>query len=68
LIRLYNRGILQLRDGRASVSHLSSDEIIRRGTECLACEYECWQRGNNAIYIDVPVKGLDDYRRKRNME
>jgi hypothetical protein len=59
--KTYSRGILQLNDGVPSVSYISSDEVKRRGTECLACEYECWQRGKDAIRIDIPIKGLDDY-------
>jgi len=66
--KLYSRGILQLIDGKPSVSHLSNEEIKRRGTECLACEYECWQRGNNAIHIEVPIKGLDDYVREHSLQ
>lgn len=65
---LYNRGILQLSDGRPSMSYLSPDEVRRKGTECLACEYECWQRGNNAIRIEIPIKGLDEYLEKRNLK
>lgn len=63
----FARGILQLQDGAPSVAHLSDDEVKRRGTECLACEYECWFRGKSAIKIDVPVKGLDEYLRKREL-
>ena len=64
--KAYSRGILQLNDGVPSVSHLSSEDIKRRGTECLGCEYECWQRGNNAIRIEVPIKGFDEYVKKRS--
>ncbi len=59
--KTYDRGILQLSDGKPSVAHLSPEEVKRRGTECLACEYACRQRGKNVIHIDVPIKGLDDY-------
>ena len=59
--KTYDRGILQLSDGKPSVSHLSPEEVKRRGTECLACEYACRQRGKDAIHIDVPIKGLDEY-------
>jgi len=45
----------------------SPEEVKRKGTECLACEYACWQLGNNAIRIEVPIKGLDEYLRKRNL-
>ncbi len=66
--KVYNRGILQLDDGKPSVSHLDAGEVKRRGTECLACEYACWQRGLDVIRIEVPIAGLDDYRRKRNLK
>lgn len=59
--KVYSRGILQLNAGVPSVSHLSVEDVKRKGTECLACEYACRQRGKDAIRIEVPVKGLDDY-------
>ncbi len=65
--KVYDRGILQLNDGIPSVSHISPEEIKRKGTECLACEYACWQLGNNAIRIEFPIKGLDEYLKKRNL-
>lgn len=57
----YSRGILRLREGLPSVGHLTTDEVARRGTECLACEYACRTRGRSALSIEVPVEGLDDY-------
>ena len=59
--KLFSRGILQLADGIPSVSSLSPEEVARRGTECLACEYACRERGNNAITIYIPIKGLEEY-------
>ena len=59
--KIFDRSILQPKDGTPSVSHLSTDEVIRRGTECLACEFACYQRGKQAIKIDIPIKGLDKY-------
>ncbi len=62
----YARGILGIDDqGRASVAHLNTEEILRLGTECLACELACRTSGNNAITIDIPIKGLDEYMQKR---
>jgi hypothetical protein len=56
--KTYDRGILVIKDA----------EFTKRvGTECLACEYECWFRGNNAITIEVPIAGLDEYRRKHGL-
>lgn len=61
--KTYGRGILQLSNDQPSISHLNPEEVIRRGTECLACEYACWQRGKDAIRINIPIKGLDEYVR-----
>jgi dissimilatory sulfite reductase (desulfoviridin) alpha/beta subunit len=64
----YARGILQIdSEGRASLGNLSKDEVLRLGTECLACEFACKVSGNDAIKIDVPIKGLDDYLAKRGL-
>ena len=32
--------------------------------ECLACEIECIFHGNKGAYIDLPIAGLEDYRKK----
>lgn len=65
--KTYARGMLQLKDGVPSVDHLSTEEVARRGTECLACEYECWFRGKSAIKIDIPIVGMDEYLEKRGL-
>jgi Fe-S-cluster-containing dehydrogenase component len=59
----YSRGILVVKDGKPAVVD-SPEDLARKGTECLACEYECWFRGNSAITIEVPIEGLDAYRAK----
>ena len=62
----YARGVLGIDDqGRASVAHRSEDEVLRLGTECLACELACKTSGNDAITIEIPIKGLDEYIQKR---
>jgi len=62
--RTYSRGILVLKeDGMPGVVD-APEELARKGTECLACEYECWFRGNGAITIEATIQGLDDYRKK----
>ncbi|NMA70155.1 MAG: hypothetical protein GX958_12185 [Desulfitobacterium sp.] len=64
----YARGLLGIDEqGRASVAHLTDEEVLRLGTECLACEFACKFRGNDAITIEVPVKGLDEYLEKRGL-
>ncbi|MBE0582429.1 MAG: hypothetical protein IH612_01560 [Desulfofustis sp.] len=59
----YSRGILVLKDGKPAVVD-SPEDLARKGTECLACEYECGFRGNSAITIEVPIEGLAEYRAK----
>ncbi len=58
----YARGILVLRDGKPTLGG-DAEFGKQRGTECLACEYECWFRGNSAITIEAPIPGLDEYRK-----
>ena len=63
---MYDRSILKLRGGKPAVFDL--EEAKRTGTECLACEYECWFRGLKAIRIEIPVSGLEQYRRSGGLE
>ncbi len=52
---------------KQSVEHLTAEEVLRLGTECLACEFACTFHGNKAITIDVPVAGLPEYLAKRGL-
>lgn len=61
--KTFSRGILTITDGKVCANG-SVDELARKGTECLACEYECWFRGNSAITIEAPIEGLEAYRQK----
>jgi Fe-S-cluster-containing hydrogenase component 2 len=65
--KTFSRGVLVLKDAKPAVE-VSQSELIRRGTECLACEYECHFRGNGAITIEAPVEGLAAYRQKHGTE
>ena len=58
--RTYGRGILTLEGGKPAVT-LSPNEVARVGTECLACEFECYFRGRRALRIDVPMPDLDKF-------
>jgi Fe-S-cluster-containing dehydrogenase component len=63
--RRYARGMLVPgRDGAPSADHLSPEETLRLGTECLACEYACNRQGRGAIAIEAPIEGFADYWRK----
>ncbi|MBT8334585.1 MAG: hypothetical protein KJP19_09145 [Deltaproteobacteria bacterium] len=61
--KLYSRGILVLKDGKPAVED-SAEDLARKGTECLACEYACWFKGNSAITIEAPIEGLAEYQAK----
>jgi hypothetical protein len=64
--KLFDRGILVIKDGKPALG--GDDEFAKRvGTECLACEYECWFRGNKAITIEAPIPGLDEYKKKHGV-
>jgi hypothetical protein len=65
--KTYSRGILVLNNGRPTVE-ATPEELARKGTECLGCEFACWFRGKSAITIDVPIEGLDAYRKKHGTE
>ena len=59
----YGSGILKIIGGRPEVSP-DREYLKRKGTECLACEYECLFRGNHAVKIEAPIPGLDMLRLK----
>ncbi len=64
--KLFARGMLVIKDGKPALT--GDAEFAKRvGTECLACEYECWFRGKSASKIEAPTPGLDEYRRKRGL-
>lgn len=56
-------GILKLEDG-CPVLAVTPDEA-RRGkcTECLACEIQCRFHERAAIFIQLPIPGLEEYRK-----
>ncbi len=65
--KTYSRGILVLKDGKPAVEG-SDEELARKGTECLACEYACWFRGNSAITIEARIEGLGGYSGKHGTD
>ncbi|MDX9823248.1 MAG: hypothetical protein RBT20_15060 [Syntrophales bacterium] len=65
--KLYARGIISIQEG-VPVLNGDADYAMRMGTDCLACEYECWFRGNSAITIEAPIPGLDEYRKKHGLD
>lgn len=63
----FARGYLQIIDGVPSTGDLSAEEVLRLGTECLACEIACQFDGNKALKIEVPIQGLNEYLAKRGL-
>lgn len=59
----YGAGILSADNGKP-VLNVSSEEAKRLDTECLACEVECFLRGQQAIVISLPIPGLQEFRKR----
>ncbi len=57
-------GILKLEDGRPVLAIDSADAKKGKCTECLACELACEFEGEKAAYVDLPIPGLEEYRKK----
>jgi len=56
--------ILEVKDNKV-VLNISDEEAAKgRCTECLACEIACWSESGQAIKIDLPIEGFDDYLEK----
>ncbi len=62
--KTYARGMLVLKEGQYPAVE---GDPKRLGTECLACEYECWFRGKGGISISAPTPGLEEYRKKHGI-
>ena len=56
-------GILKFDDGKPGLAIAPEEAKRGRCTECLACELACEFHGNKAIFIDLPIPGLDDAMR-----
>ncbi len=52
-------GILTLVDGVPRLKITPREAARGKCTECLACEQECFFRGENAVCITLPIPGLD---------
>jgi len=56
--------ILKL-DGEFPVLAIAEEEAKKgKCTECLACELACEFEGNKGAFIDLPIPGLEEYRKK----
>lgn len=61
--RLYGRSVLKIEGGRPALA-VDHDETARLCNECLGCEIHCELRGSSVIKMNLPLPGLDEYRRK----
>ena len=58
--------ILTLNDEGCPVLNITPDEAKGgRCIECLACDVACYFDGAGGGYVDLPISGLDEYRRQR---
>ncbi len=57
------RQILNLENGRPVLNISREDAKRGRCVECLACEVECHFEGEGGGYVDLPIPGLEEYRK-----
>ncbi|MFC1726225.1 ATP-grasp domain-containing protein [candidate division KSB1 bacterium] len=56
--------ILKLDNDKCVLAIPEEDAKKGKCIECLACELECLARGKNAVYIRLPIPGLEEYLKK----
>jgi hypothetical protein len=61
--RLYGRNILKIEGNKPVLAVVDPEEIKRLDNECLSCEYNCWFRGTSCIDIQIPLAGIEEYRK-----
>lgn len=61
--RWYGRSCLKIKDGKPALVG-SPEQLKRLCNECLACEVECELHGGKAITIELPLYGLEEFRRR----
>jgi succinyl-CoA synthetase beta subunit len=59
------RHILSLNEAGLPVLNITPEEAKKgRCVECLACDIECYFRGNKGGFVELPIQGLDAYRQR----
>ena len=56
--------ILKLESGKPVLAITAEEAKKGKCTECLACEIYCRFHAENAIFIILPIPGLNEYRKK----
>ena len=62
--RLYGRNILKIEGNKPVLAVTDPVEIERLDNECISCEYNCWLRGTDCISIELPLAGIEEYRKQ----
>jgi hypothetical protein len=58
--------ILALNEAGCPVLNVTPEEAQKgRCIECLACDVACYFHGAGGGYVDLPIPGLEEYRRQR---
>ncbi|MCP4590989.1 MAG: succinyl-CoA synthetase subunit beta [bacterium] len=54
----YGKGIFEIKDGKPVLA-LSEEAVAGKDSELIACEVECRGRGQDAIYVSLPIAGMN---------
>lgn len=65
--RLYGRNVLKIEGNKPVLSVSDPEEIKRLDNECLACEYNCSMYGSGCIKIELPLEGLEEYSKAKQL-
>jgi succinyl-CoA synthetase beta subunit len=60
--------ILKNEDGKPVLNITPEEAKKGKCTECLACEVECYFHGNKGGFVDLPVKGLKEFRENQGLK
>jgi len=61
--RWYGRGCLKIEGEKPALAG-TPEQLEKLCNECLACEVECELHGGKAITIELPLYGIEEFRRK----
>jgi len=53
-------GIIEIQDGNPALAITEEEAASGRFTGWIACEVECRMRANPAVYVDLPVPGIEE--------
>jgi len=57
------KDVFEIEGGKPALAD-NPEELKRLCNECLSCEIECELLGGKCIKIELPVSGLDEFRKK----